>query len=284
MPELHDGHPRTFRDHHAGGRPLRRVLVPTRQGKAGGVDIRPHRPFHQAPDQQRQQAHEAQDLDAFRLREGHTLDHDRLFEQPVVLLRPVLLCGDGEDIASALGEVPRGRHSGAQHEAARLFIPAGQALALGADGRLEPIPQDCDGARLGGAWPAPAILGPFLHGDIEERRRRVHGAPRRRRGFRIGAADIRLLLCGARGSLQGTLRRLERTFQPLLPPCVLCAGVEHHRPLRRPVECDLALIGFIGRDRTVPSRLRVGEDADLFPCVVCHSLGDAPPACIRGGW
>src|SRR5712692_8164990 len=47
--ELQDEHPSELRDHHEGGWPLRRFLVPTRQRSAGRVDIRPHRPFHQAP-------------------------------------------------------------------------------------------------------------------------------------------------------------------------------------------------------------------------------------------
>src|SRR5215471_11676955 len=48
---LHDDHARELRDHHKGGRPLRCFLVPPRQGCAGGVDMLPHRPFHQAPEQ-----------------------------------------------------------------------------------------------------------------------------------------------------------------------------------------------------------------------------------------
>jgi hypothetical protein len=53
--ELHDDYTRELRDHHKGRRPLRHFLVPPRQGCAGGVDMPPHRPFHQAPEQQRQQ-------------------------------------------------------------------------------------------------------------------------------------------------------------------------------------------------------------------------------------
>ena len=110
-----------------------------------------------------------------------------------------------------------------------------------------------------------------------------HGAQLRRRSFRIGAAEILLLLRGARSGLEGALRGLDVTFQPLLPPFVLRAGVDHHRPIGCPVERDLALIGFIGSARTVRGRLRVGEDADLFPRVVGHGLGDEPPAFVIGG-
>jgi len=50
--KLQDDHARELRDHHEGGGPLRRFLVPPRQGRAGGVDMPPQRPFHQAPEQQ----------------------------------------------------------------------------------------------------------------------------------------------------------------------------------------------------------------------------------------
>jgi len=52
--EPHDDDARELRDHHEGGGPLCRFLVPPRQGCVGGVTIRPHGPFHQTPDQQRQ--------------------------------------------------------------------------------------------------------------------------------------------------------------------------------------------------------------------------------------
>jgi hypothetical protein len=60
--------------------------------------------------------------------------------------------------------------------------------------------------------------------------------------------------------------------------------VHDHRPIRRPVERHLALIGFIGRHSTVLGRLGVGENADLFPGVVSHGLGDETPAFVIGGW
>ena len=100
---------------------------------------------------------------------------------------------------------------------------------------------------------------------------------------RGGAAAIRLLLCGARSGLQGTLCCLDLTFQPLLPSCVLRAGVENDRPRGCPVERDLALRGFIGSARTVRGRLRVGDDAEFCPRIVGHSLSDEPSAFIVGG-
>jgi len=110
-----------------------------------------------------------------------------------------------------------------------------------------------------------------------------HGAELRRRRFCIGATAIFLLLCGMRGSLHGTLRRLDLAFPPLLPPFVLRAGVEDHGPRERPGECDLTLRGCLGGRRTVLRRLRVGEDADLVPRVVCHGLGNETPAFMIGG-
>ncbi len=102
--ELQDKHPSELCDHHEGGRPLRRFLVPTHQGGAGGVNIRPHRPFHPTPDQQRQSYHEAQGLDAFRFLQEQALDKHWIFEKPVVLLRPVLVFVHVEDVSSVMGQ------------------------------------------------------------------------------------------------------------------------------------------------------------------------------------
>ncbi len=109
-----------------------------------------------------------------------------------------------------------------------------------------------------------------------------HRAELRRGGFRIGTAEILLLLCGTCSRLDHAIRRLALALQPLLPPFVLRAGVDHHRSIRRPVERDLTFIGFIGRSRTVLGRLCVGEDTDLCPCVMGYSLGDQPPAFVLG--
>ncbi len=155
---------------------------------------------------------------------------------------------------------------------------------MGSDGRLEPRAYGFDWARLLGTGPAPALPRPFLHGDIHQMVGGVHGAELRRRGVRIGAAQIRRLLSGPCSGLDGALRGLDVPCQPLLPPFVLRAGVDHHRAIRRPVERDLALIGFLGCARTVLGWLRVGEDADLFPRVVGHGLGHEPPAFVRRGW
>ena len=43
-----------------------------------------------------------------------------------------------EDSAGAMGQVTRRGHIGEQDEAARLFLQAGNALGLGANGRLQP--------------------------------------------------------------------------------------------------------------------------------------------------
>ena len=195
----------------------------------------------------------------------------------------MLLFVSGENLAGPRGEVPCGRDMREQDEAARLFRQTGHALWLSADGGLQPLSPGFDGARLGGTRPAPAILRPFLNSDLQQMIRGVHSAQLRRGSFRIGAAEIRLLLCGARSGLQGTLRRLDLTFQPLLPSFVLRAGVDNDRPIGCPVERDLTLIGFLGRARTLRCRLRVGDDAQCCPRVVGHSLSDEPSACIVGG-
>ena len=110
----------------------------------------------------------------------------------------------------------------------------------------------------------------------------MHGAELPRRGVRIGVAEIFLLLSSTCSGLDRAIRGLDVTYQPLLPPFVLRAGVDHHRSIRRPVERDLTLIGFIGRGRTVLGRLGVGEDTDLCPGVMGYSLGDQPPAFVIG--
>ena len=243
----------------------------------------PHRPFQHTPEQQRQKSHEPSGFETFRLLQTQPLDQHRICEQPVVLLRAVWLLVYGEHLSGPRGEVPCGRDMREQDEAARLFLQTGKAFCLSADGGLQPISQGFDGARFGGTRPAPAILRPFLNGDIQQMIRSAHSSQLRRCSFRISAAEIRLLLCGARSGLQGTLRRLDRTFQPLLPSFVRRAGVANDRPIGCPVERDLALIGFLGRARTVRWRLRVGDDAEFCPRVVGHRLSDEPSACIVGG-
>ena len=68
-----------------------------------------------------------------------------------------------------------------------------------------------------------------------------HGAELRRRGVRIRAAEVLLLLRGPDRGLHRAIRGLDVPCQPLLPPFVLRAGVDHHGPIGRPVERDFAL-------------------------------------------
>ena len=283
MAALQDQHPSELCAHHAGGRPLRRLLVPPHQGGAGGVNRRPPRPFHPTPDQQRQYYHEAQGLDAVRFLQAQALDKHWIVEEPGVLLRPVLVLVHVEDVSSVMGQGTRRGPSGAQHEAARLFLHAGHALCLHVDGGRQPLPPGFDSTRLAGARPAPALQRPFLTSDLHQMGRWGQSAELRRRRFRIGAAAILLLLCGPCGGLNQTIRRLDLAFQPLLPPSLLRAGVDDHRPRGRSVERALACIGFLARARTVLRWLRGGEDAESIPRVVGPGLGDDPPACVLGG-
>src|SRR5215510_5740547 len=136
------------------------------------------------------------------------------------------------------------------------------ALGIEPNSRLQPITYGFDWACLAGAWPAPTIQGAFLHGDVDEMVRGVHSAELRRRGFGISAAEILLLLGMPCGGMGRALRGLDVQRQPLLPPFVLRARVDHYGPIDRSVKRDLALRDFIGCHSTVPGRLRVGEDAD----------------------
>jgi len=280
---LHHDDARALGDHHAGGRPLRRVLVPTAHRGAGGGDRRPPRPCHQAPDAPRQAYHAAPRLAAFRLLPEPTRDPHGIGAKPVVLLWPLVVVVHGEDIPRALAQVARGGPLGAQPAAPRLFCHAGQALCRGSDCGLQPLPHRVHRARRGEARPAPALAGPCCDGDGQQLGR---GRPRTalgRRGFGRGAAAIRRLVCGTRGRLERTLGRLARACQPLLPPVVRRAGGPHHRPIGRPVERDLACLGVLGGGRTVRRRLRGGEDAKRGPRVGRHRLGEAPPACVIDG-
>jgi hypothetical protein len=74
---------------------------------------------------------------------------------------------DGEDLPSTMGHVSRRGHIGEQHEAARLFLHTTEALGVRSNGRRQPIAEGFDRARRVGARPAPAIHGPFLHGDVQ---------------------------------------------------------------------------------------------------------------------
>lgn len=112
---------------------------------------------------------------------------------------------------------------------------------------------------------------------------RVDSAELRRRGVRIGAAEILVLLSGPSCMLDSTIGGLHLACQPLLSPFVLRAGVAHHRPIGPPVERDLALIDFIGRRWPGLGRLRGGEDADFCSGVVGDRLSDQPPALTLGG-
>ena len=111
-----------------------------------------------------------------------------------------------------------------------------------------------------------------------------HGAELRGRGGRIRAAEVLLLFSGPDRGVQGARRSLDVSCQPLLPPFVLGAGVDHHGAIRRPGERDLPFIGFIGRPGTMLGWCGVGEHADVFPRVVGHRLGHEPSTfVIRGG-
>ena len=112
---------------------------------------------------------------------------------------------------------------------------------------------------------------------------REHGAELRGRSVRIRAAEVLLLCSGPDRGVQGARRRLDVSCQPLLPPFILGAGVDHHGAIGRPVERDLALRDFLRRRRPMLGRLRVGEDSDGLPGVVCHGLGDEPPTRLIGG-
>jgi hypothetical protein len=50
-----------------------------------------HLPLHQPPEQQREQQYQSQGFNAFGLLQEETLDNDRIFEKPVVLLKIYLL-------------------------------------------------------------------------------------------------------------------------------------------------------------------------------------------------
>jgi hypothetical protein len=112
---------------------------------------------------------------------------------------------------------------------------------------------------------------------------RGHSAELHGRGGRIRTAEVLLLFSGPDRGVQGARRRLDVSGQPLLPPLVLGAGVDHHGAIGRPVEHDLALRDFISRRRTMLGWLRVSEDTDGLPGVVRHGLGDEPPALGIGG-
>ena len=98
-----------------------------------------HLPLHQPPEQQREQQYQSQGFNAFGLLQEETIDNDRIFEKPVVLLRPMLLFIDGEDLPSTMGHVSRRGHIGEQDEAARLFLHTTDALGVWSYGCLQPI-------------------------------------------------------------------------------------------------------------------------------------------------
>jgi hypothetical protein len=146
-----------------------------------------------------------------------------------------------------MGQVSRRGDIGEQDETACLCLQAGQALGLGAHGCLQSIAHGCDRARLLEAGSAPAIHGLFLHSHLPPMVDSAYSADPRRRGCRISAAAILLLLSGLGRSLDGTIRGLDIPCQSLLPPFVLGAGVDHHGAIRRPVERALALRGSLFR-------------------------------------
>src|SRR5215831_7728062 len=121
----------------------------------------------------------------------------------------MLVFVDGEDVTSAMGEVSRRGDIGEQDETARLFLQAGNALGLGTHGCLQSIAYGFDRARLLEAGSAPAIHGPFLHSHLQPMVDSGHSAEPRRRGVRIGAAEILWLLSSLGRSLDGTIRGLD---------------------------------------------------------------------------
>src|SRR5262249_10568458 len=129
--------------------------------------------------------------------------------KPVVLLRPMLLFIDGEELPGTMGEVPCRGHIGEQDETARLFLHTTNALGVRPNSRLQPIACGGDRAWLVGAWPAPTIHGLFLPVDVAKMVRGGHGAELHRRRFRIGTAEIRLLLRSPGCGVQGARRRLD---------------------------------------------------------------------------
>jgi hypothetical protein len=211
------------------------------------------------------------------------MDNHWVLQQSIVLLRPMLVFVDGEDITGAMGHVSRRRHIGEEDEAARRFLQASNALGVGVKVRLQVLAHGLHGARLLSARPAPTLHGLCFHRHLYPVVGRADRAERRRRRFRIGAAAIHVRLSGPGSPLDGTIGGRDVPDQPLLPPCVLGAGVDHHRARRRPVERDCALRDFRGRHRTVRGRLGVGEDANGLPGVVRYGLGDEPPALALGG-
>ena len=157
--EFHDDHPHEFCHHHEGCWPFCRFLVPPHQGGTGRVDLRAQRPFHHASEQQRQAYHETSGLKAFWFLQEQTIDNHWIFEKPVVLLRAMLVFVDGEEVMGAMGHVTRRGHIGAQHEAARFFLHADDALCLGLNGRVQLIAHGFDRPWL-------VTAGPALHGDV----------------------------------------------------------------------------------------------------------------------
>ena len=89
------------------------------------IDVRSARSINRqsssAPKNTRPKEHASQGLDAFRLLQEETLDHHRICEQSVVLLCSMLFFLDRQDVPGTVGEGPRRRHMGAQHDAAGLF-------------------------------------------------------------------------------------------------------------------------------------------------------------------
>src|SRR5437879_9196718 len=75
---------------------------------------------------------------------------------------------DRQDVPGTVGEGPRRRHIGEQHEAAGLFLSTTDAFDVRSESRLPSRAHGYDWARCVGTGPAPAIHGLALHSDVHQ--------------------------------------------------------------------------------------------------------------------
>jgi len=167
-------------------------------------------------------------------------------EQPVGLLRAMVVVVHAEAGTGALGKVPCRGPRGAPPAAARLCLPADAALGLGSQSCWQARAPGCDRPWRVTAWPASALQGPCRNGAVHLLGGGVHGAAVRCRRFRSGAAARLRRRRGPGGGVDGMRRGLAGALQPRLPPVVLRAGVAAHCPRGGRGERDRARIGFLG--------------------------------------